>query len=233
MSKKKKTQEASVNPDVFERRKLLGRKLGMTQIFEEDGTAVSVTIVEAGPCTVVQVKSREKDGYDAVQVGFAPKAKKATKPIRGHFEKAGVEPHQHLREFRLTGGEHGLAPGAEITVGIFEGVDKVDVAAVGKGKGFAGTIKRWHFKRGPASHGSMNIRQPGSIGASADPSRVLKGLHMSGHLGARRATCRNLRLVKIEPEKNLLLIRGAVPGSNGSVVEVSASFIKGKKKGRS
>jgi large subunit ribosomal protein L3 len=233
VSKKKKTQEAVIDPEVFERRKLLGRKLGMTQIFEEDGTAVSVTVVEAGPCTVVQVKSREKDGYDAVQVGFSPRAKKVAKPLRGHFEKAGVEPHQHLREFRLTGAEHGLEPGAKLTVEIFEGVEKVDVAAVGKGKGFAGTIKRWHFKRGPAAHGSMNVRQPGSIGSSADPSRVFKGLHMSGHLGARRATCRNLKLVKIEPEGNLLLIRGAVPGPNGCVVEVSASFVKGKKKARS
>ncbi len=230
MSKKKKVQEGGVNPDVFERRKLLGRKLGMTQIYQDDGTAVPVTVVEAGPCTVLQVKSVEKDGYDAVQVGFSPAGKKTSKPLRGHFEKAGVEPKRHLRELKLTSGEHGLGPGTEITVEIFNDVKKVDVSAVSKGKGFAGTIKRWHFKRGPAGHGSMNIREPGSIGASASPSRVFKGVHMSGHLGAGRATCRNLRLVKIEPEKNLLMIRGAVPGANGAIVEVSASFIKGKKK---
>ena len=229
MAKKKETEKEKVNPEVFERRQLLGRKLGMTQIYLEDGSAMPVTVIEAGPCTVIQVKSAEKDGYNAIQVGFSAGAKKVSKPLRGHFEKAKTEPMKHLREIKLKSGEHGLVPGATITVDIFEGVNKVDVSAVSKGKGFAGTIKRWHFHRGPAGHGSMNIREPGSIGASADPARVFKGVHMAGHLGARKATCRNLKLVKIEPENNLLLIHGAVPGADGAIVEVSASFKKGKK----
>ena len=230
MAKKKETEKVKLNPDVFERRCLLGRKLGMTQIYLDDGTAIPVTVVEAGPCTVVQVKSLEKDGYDAVQVGFLPGAKKVSKPLRGHFEKAGTEPLKHLREFKLKSSEHGLEAGTSITVDIFEGIQKVDVSAISKGKGFAGTIKRWHFKMGPRSHGSMNIREPGAIGQSADPARVFKGVHMAGHHGARKATCRNLKLIKVEPENNLLLIRGAVPGADGAIVEVSASFEKGKKK---
>lgn len=225
--KKKQKSEEKLDPAVFVRRRLLGRKVGMTQIYQEDGSCVPVTVVEAGPCTVVQVKkSNENDNYDAVQIGFAQK-KKVSKPLRGHFEKAGVEPLRLLVELRLRSGGHDLKPGSKLTVDIFEGIKKVDVSGISKGKGFAGTIKRWHFKRGPASHGSMNIRQPGAIGQSADPSRVFKGVHMPGHLGAKRATCRNLKLVKIDQESNLLLIEGSVPGPKGSLVEVAASLVKG------
>lgn len=227
--KEEESQPEKVNADVFVSRKLLGRKVGMTQLFIE-GKVVPVTVVQAGPCTIVQVKSSEgKDGYDALQIGFGKKNKNVAKPQRGHFEKAGVEPQQRLREVRVKEGEHGLKPGSKLTVDMFEDVPKVDVSAISKGKGFAGTTKRWHFKLGPASHGSMNIRQPGAIGQSSNPSRVFKGLHMAGHMGARRATCRNLKLVKIDKEKNLLLIMGSVPGPNGCFVEVTASLVKKKR----
>ena len=229
MAEKKKKKEMEVNPEVFLRRKLLGRKLGMTQIFQEDGVAVSVTVIEAGPCTVVQVKSDEKDGYSAVQVGFEEKTKKISKPLKGHFDKSGVNPQKKLCEFKLVSDNHDLKPGSQITVNIFDGVKKVDVSGIGKGKGFAGTIKKWHFTRGPESHGSMNKRRPGAIGQSASPSRVFKGLHMASHLGAKRITTRNLKLVKVDPEENLLLIEGAVPGAVGAFVEVSASRVKQKK----
>jgi len=227
----KKTVD-KINPDIFVRRKLLGRKLGMTQVFDENGICTPVTVIEAGPCNVVQVKSVDKDGYDAVQIGFSAKTKNVAKPQQGHFEKAGVEAVRYLREVRLKNGEHGLTAGAAINVDIFDGVKKIDVTGISKGKGFAGTIKRWHFKQGPVSHGSMNIRQPGSVGQSSSPSRVFKGLHMSGHLGAKKATCKNLKLVKIDSEKNTILVEGAVPGPKGAFVEVSASLIK-KKKGLS
>jgi large subunit ribosomal protein L3 len=228
VAKSEKTEQ-KVDPGVFVRRKLLGRKLGMTQIFDENGICVSVTAVETGPCTVVQVKTADRDGYDAVQIGFVQKTKNVTKPLRGHFEKAGVESLRHLSEVKLKVADHGLKPGLELTVDLFDGVGKVDVSAVSKGKGFAGTIKRWHFKQGPVSHGSMNIRDPGSIGQSASPSRVFKGIHMSGHMGAKRVTSRNLRLVKIDRDSNLLLIEGAVPGPRGGLVQVSASFMEKEK----
>lgn len=232
MAEKTKSQE-KIDPAVFLRRKLLGRKVGTTQIFNENGVCVPVTVVEAGPCKVVQVKSAEKDGYDAVQIGFMQKDKNISKPLRGHFEKAGVEPMHHLAEVRLKDGGHQLLNGTELTVELFEGVEKVDVTGISKGKGFAGTIKRWHFKQGPVSHGSMNVRQPGSIGQSASPSRVFKGIHMSGHMGAKQKTCRNLKLVKIDRDNNLLLIKGSVPGPSGGFIEVSASHTaKAKSRGK-
>jgi large subunit ribosomal protein L3 len=227
---KAKKKEEKIDPEVFLRQKLLGRKLGMTQVYEEDGTCVPVTLVEAGPCVVIRVKkSNGADRYNAVQIGFGETAKNLPKPQKGHFEKAGVKLLNHLAEIRLRNAEHGLKPGSQLTVSIFDGVDKVDVSGISKGRGFAGTIRRWHFKQGPTSHGSMNIREPGAVGASSDPSRVFKGQHMAGHLGAKRATCRNLRLLKVEEEKNLLLIEGSVPGPKGGLVEISASRTKGKK----
>ncbi len=225
-----KTKKSKVDPDVFVRRTLIGRKIGMTQIFADDGTVAPVTVVEAGPCIVVQVKSSEgKDGYDAAQIGFEEKKKNVKKPQLGHFEKAGVVPKKRLSEVKLKSRDHGLVPGTELTVDIFEGVKKIDVRGTSKGKGFAGTIKRWHFTRGPASHGSMNVRQPGSIGCSADPSRVFKGTHMPGHMGRNGRTCRNLKLVKIDKKKNLLFIGGSVPGPKGGFVEIMASREKAKK----
>jgi large subunit ribosomal protein L3 len=225
----KKTEKTKLDPDVFVRTKLLGRKLGMTQLYEEDGTCVPLCIVEAGPCTVVQIKSSERDGYNAVQVGYMEKTKGVPKPQKGHFEKAGVTPTVRLSELKLKHGDHGLKPGSKLTVEIFEGVKSVDVTGIGIGKGFAGTVTRWHFKRGPASHGSMNIRQPGAIGASSDPSRVFKGTRMGGHRGARKTTVRNLKVVRIDADKNQILIKGSVPGPRGAFVEILASHTKKKR----
>ena len=221
--KKKEKGKEAIDTDVFVRISLLGRKLGMTQVYQDDGTCVPVSVVEAGPCTVVQVKSTEKDGYDAVQVGYIEKSKGVPKPQQGHFEKAGQHPTRRLRELRLKHGDHGFKPGLKLTADIFSGVKQVDISGVSIGKGFAGTIKRWHFQRGPGSHGSMNIRQPGAIGASADPSRVLKGTRMSGQLGAKKTTVRNLEVVEVDAEKNHILVKGSVPGPRGAFIEILAS----------
>jgi len=199
---------------------ILGRKMGMTQLFADDGTVTGVTVVAAGPCVVTQVRTQDHDGYDAIQLGFedAPDRLLA-KPQRGHFKKAGVAPKRFLREERL------VAPatagvGAAITVEAFSEGDLVDVIGTTKGRGFAGTIKRHGFSRGSETHGCMNVRQPGSIGASADPSRVFKGKRMSGHMGARRHTSKNLTIVRIDSEKNLLFVKGAVPGPPNGFVQV-------------
>ena len=200
---------------------LLGRKLGMTQIFDpEDGHVERVTVIEAGPCFVTAIRRAERDGYDAVQVGFDEvREKKLTKPELGHLKKAGVGALRHLREFRGDPGE--LEVGAELRLdSVFERGQTVKVSGVSKGKGFQGTIKRHNFHRGPVSHGSHNIRAPGSVGASADPSRVFKGLRGPGQMGARRVTQRRLQVVDVRPDENLLLVRGSVPGPTGSVVEI-------------
>jgi len=197
---------------------ILGRKLGMTQIFDpESGRVTPVTVIEAGPCPVTQVRTAAADGYDAVQLAFEPVAeRKITKGELGHLKKAGVEAHRHLAEFR---GESSLAVGETVTVESFQPGDKVKVAGISIGKGFQGTIKRHNFKRGPVSHGSHNVRAPGSIGAAAYPARVFKGMRMSGHMGARTVTQRGLQIVDRDPERNLLLVRGAVPGGvNGIVI---------------
>jgi large subunit ribosomal protein L3 len=200
---------------------LLGRKLGMTQVFNpEDGHVERVTVIEAGPCFVTAIRRAERDGYDAVQVGFDEvREKKLTKPELGHLKKASVGALRHLREFRGDAGE--LEVGAEVKVdSVFEKGQTVKVSGVSKGKGFQGTIKRHNFHRGPVSHGSHNIRAPGSIGASADPSRVFKGIRGPGQMGARRVTQRGLEVVDVRAEENLLLVRGSVPGPRGSVVEI-------------
>jgi large subunit ribosomal protein L3 len=200
---------------------LLGRKLGMTQVFDpEDGHVERVTVIEAGPCFVTAIRRAERDGYDAVQVGFDEvREKKLTKPELGHLKKASVGPLRHLREFRGDAGE--LEVGAEVKVdSVFEKGQTVKVSGVSKGKGFQGTIKRHNFHRGPVSHGSHNIRAPGSIGASADPSRVFKGIRGPGQMGARRVTQRGLEVVDVRADENLLLVRGSVPGPRGSVVEI-------------
>ncbi len=199
---------------------IIGRKLGMTQVFGEDGTRVPLTVIEAGPCPVTQVKTVESDGYAAVQLGFgAAKPKALNRPQLGHLGKAGAPPVRHLHEFspEELGGE--LAPGDVVTVESFEPGQEVRVTGTSKGKGYAGTVKRHNFGRGPASHGSHNIRQPGSIGAAASPARVFKGTRMSGHMGARTVTQRGLRVVDRDPERNLLLVQGSVPGAvNGIVI---------------
>jgi len=210
----------------MERVKLLGRKIGMTTIFREDGSAIPVTLLEVGPCFVVQVRTKERDGYDAVQIGFERmKEKHCTKPLLGHFKKAGVPPLRFLREVRLKTSEHNLKPGQVLTVEAFEGIRFVDVSGTSKGRGFAGTIKRWGFRRGPQSHGSQNVRRPGAIGQCMTPGRVFKGKRMAGRYGGKRVTVRNLEEVEIIPERNILVVKGAVPGPNGGFVEVRRSLI--------
>jgi large subunit ribosomal protein L3 len=199
---------------------ILGRKLGMTQVFDpETGAVTSVTVIEAGPCPVVQVKTRDADGYDAVQLAFdAVPERKLSKAELGHLQKFGVGAHRKLVEFR--GGIDGAVEGETVTVEAFAPGDKVKVAGIGIGKGFQGTIKRHNFGSGPRSHGSHNIRKPGSVGASATPSRVFKGIRMAGHMGAKRVTQLGLTVFDVDNEKNLLLVKGAVPGPKNGFVEV-------------
>jgi large subunit ribosomal protein L3 len=191
----------------------------MTQLFDaESGQVTPVTVIEAGPCPVVAVRTAETDGYTAVQLAFGPvKEKKLSRPRAGHLKAAGVAPHRTLIEFRDA---EGWNPGDTVTVEAFEQGDQVKVSGISRGKGFAGTIKRHRFSRGPMSHGSHNVRAPGSIGASATPSHVYKGTRMAGQMGSQRVTQRGLQVVEVDAEKNLLLVRGAVPGAVGGVVEV-------------
>ena len=207
---------------------LIGKKLGMTQVFSIDG-AVPVTAIEAGPCTVIQKKEKSKDGYDALQLGFGRKnAKNTTKPLQGHFKQADRGIFRHLREFRLDSID-GYEVGSEVKVDIFQAGDYVDIVGISKGRGFAGSVKRHGFGGGRKTHGSMFHRAPGSIGASADPSRVLKGKKLPGHMGNQRVTAQNLQIFSVRPEKNLLLIKGAIPGSANGIVLIK-NAIKSKKK---
>jgi len=207
---------------------LLGRKLGMTRMFTEEGLWIDVTLVEAGPCTVVQRKTKDHDGYEAVQVGFGEiKEKRCNKPLLNHFKTAGVAPKRVLREFRIEQSDE-LKPGDEIKTDIFKAGDHVDVSGFSKGKGFQGVMKRHGFKGGPGGHGSMFHRAPGSIGASADPSEVVKGKKLPGRMGDAKITVQNLQVVDVVPEKNLLVVRGAVPGARGGMVVVKHS-VKGSK----
>lgn len=208
---------------------IIGRKVGMTQIFAEDGTVTPVTVIKAGPCVVVQTKtSAGKDGYNAVQLGFVEdqpiKLKNVTKPMRGHFEKTGggLPPTRILKEFRLNDAPEANV-GDQIKADIFADGDIVEVVGKSKGRGFAGTIKRHNFSRGPESHGSMNVRKPGSIGQSAYPSRVIKGTKSSGHMGNARVTVKGLTIAKVDADNNLLMIKGAVPGPNGSLILLKKS----------
>jgi large subunit ribosomal protein L3 len=198
---------------------ILAKKLGMTQRFLDDGRVERVTVLEAGPCPVTAVRTAERDGYEAVQLAFGPcKEKVLTKAQLGHLKKADASAHRHVREFRDEAGE--LLVGETVTVEAFEPGQKVKISGKGKGKGFAGTIKRHNFSRGPKTHGSHNYRAPGSIGASATPSRVMKGIRGPGRMGGKRVTQRGLTVIEIMPGRNLLLVRGAVPGPTGSTVEV-------------
>ena len=198
---------------------ILGRKLGMTQVFDpESGNVTSVTVIEAGPCPVTQVRTLDNDGYEAVQLAFdAVKEEEISRPKLGHLKKANAGPHRRLVEFR---GRSELTVGETVTVEAFEPGDRVKVSGVSIGKGFAGTIKRHNFHRGPVTHGSHNIRKPGSIGASATPSRVFKGVRMAGQMGARRKTQVGLVVHDVDPERNLLLVKGAVPGPKNGFVEI-------------
>ena len=198
---------------------ILGRKLGMTQIWDDDNRVVPVTVIEAGPCRVVQLKTPERDGYAAVQLAFgATLAQRLSKPELGHLKKFNVGAYRKLVEFR--GGIDGAVEGEAVTVETFEPGDKVKVAGIGIGKGFQGTIKRHNFHRGPVSHGSHNIRKPGSIGASATPSRVFKGMKMAGRMGGKRVTQVGLTVHEVDLERNLLLVKGSVPGPKNGFVEV-------------
>jgi large subunit ribosomal protein L3 len=203
---------------------IIGKKVGMTQVYAEDGRAYPVTVIEAGPCVIVQRKSKEKDGYSAVQLGLveARKAKKVSKPMKGHFDKAGLPPCRVLREFRVDDGAE-LKVGDKVSVAEFSPGDSITVSGTSRGHGFQGVVKRHHFRGGAATHGSMFHRAPGSIGASAWPSRVLKGMRAGGHMGTDKVTVRNLQVVRVDAGNNLLVVRGSVPGAGGSIVVIRKS----------
>ncbi|MGH9575054.1 MAG: 50S ribosomal protein L3 [Candidatus Acidiferrales bacterium] len=202
---------------------ILGIKLGMTQVFAEDGAAVPCTVLQAGPCVVVQRRTMDKDGYDAVQLGLVEfiKPQRINKPLTGHFKKAGVAPMRCLGEVRLQDSKDETKPGDRVLVDGFQVGEYVDVSGVSKGKGFQGGVKRWHYAGGEASHGSMFHRAPGGIGASSFPSRVWKGQHFPGHMGNEQKTSKTLRVIRIDTDENLLLVRGAVPGPSGTYIYIS------------
>jgi large subunit ribosomal protein L3 len=204
---------------------ILGKKIGMTQLFRADGQVVPVTLLKAGPCIVVQRKTPATDGYDAVQLGLNEfvKAKRINKPSTGHLKKAGAEGAKFLREFRFAPGQSSgadMKAGDQVLVSDFHPNEKVDVIGVSKGRGFAGVVKRHHFRGGDGSHGSMHHRAPGSIGASSFPSRVVPGMRMGGHMGSEQVTVRNLEIIEVDTEDNVLVVKGAVPGPNGGYVVV-------------
>lgn len=208
---------------------ILGKKLGMTQVFSEDGRMEVVTVIEAGPVKVVQKKEKDKDGYDALQLGFDEirKLKNVTKPMTGHFKKASAAPQRFLKEIAM----EGFNAGDDITVDIFARGEKVNVIGTSKGKGFQGVMKRHNFGGGPASHGSMFGRAPGAIGQSASPSRVWKGMRMAGQMGNARVTVKNIEIVDIKKDQNLMLVKGAVPGANGSYLVISSELPVAVKEG--
>jgi large subunit ribosomal protein L3 len=205
---------------------LIGKKLGMTSIYDDKGAAVPVTVLEVGPCVVVQRKDEARDGYSAVQLGYAEqKEQRLSKPKLGHYKKAGVEAHRVLREFRVTADTE-VAVGDVVDVRAFEEVSFVDVVATGKGRGFQGVVKRYDFGGGRASHGGGWLRRTGSIGMCEFPGRVFKGKKMPGHMGSKRVTTQNLRVMQVRAEENLILIKGSVPGANGGIVTVKESLKK-------
>jgi len=204
---------------------ILGKKIGMTQVFRADGQVVPVTLLKAGPCMVVQRKTPTTDGYDAVQLGLLEFIKPAriNKPLTGHLKKAGAEGAKFIREFRLRPGDNDFKPGDKVLVDEFKPNEKVDVIGVSKGRGFAGVVRRHHFGGGDGTHGGMHHRAPGSIGASSYPSRVMPGMRMGGHMGDEQVTVRNLEIVDVDLEDNVLVVKGAVPGPNGAYVLVRRS----------
>lgn len=206
---------------------IIGKKIGMTQIFDEEGNVIPVTVIKAGPCTVIQKKTKEKDGYEALQLGLVEEKPKKhpNKPEQGHFKKSGSPVLKVLREVKYQGPEE-LKEGDQILVDIFEVGEKVHVVGISKGKGFQGVVKRHGFAGGDAAHGSMFHRAPGSIGASSFPSRVIKGMRMGGRMGGDRVTVRNLKVVQVDKENHLLLVKGAVPGANGGIVLIKKGSFK-------
>ncbi len=202
---------------------IIGKKLGMTQIFNENGLVVPVTVIEAGPCTVTQVKTEETDGYSSIQLGFGDvKEKHLNKPLKGHFAKSKLALKKHLREFRVSNLDE-VKVGDEIKVDVFEQGDKVDIQGVTKGKGFQGVIKRHGQHRGPMGHGSMYHRRPGSMGSTSTPGRVYKGKKLPGHMGCETVTIQNLDVVKIDTDKNVILVKGSVPGAKGAILKIKKS----------
>ncbi len=202
---------------------LIGKKIGMTQIFDESGKVIPVTVIEAGPCVVSQVKTEETDGYNAIQLGFGEvKAKKVNKPEKGHFTKVNVTPKKYLREFRLDSVEE-VKVGDELKADIFTAGEKVDIQGTSKGKGFQGVIKRHGQTRGPMGHGSMYHRRPGSMGSTSTPGRVYKGKRLPGHMGVQTITILNLEVVRVDLDKNVLLVRGSVPGAKGAILKIKSS----------
>ena len=202
---------------------LIGRKVGMTQIFDEKGNVIPVTVIEAGPCVVSQVKTVETDGYDAIQLGFGEvKDKHINKPEKGHFSKAGLEAKKHLREFRLDSVEN-VKVGDELKADVFEAGEKIDVQGTSKGKGFQGVIKRHGQHRGPMGHGSMYHRRPGSMGSTSTPGRVFKGKKLPGHMGRVTITIQNLDVVRVDMDKNVILLKGSVPGAKGSILKIKSA----------
>ena len=207
---------------------LIGRKVGMTQIFNEEGHIIPVTAIEVGPCVITQIKTVEQDGYTAVQLGFGDvKENKLTKPVKGKFDKANVTPKKHLKEFRVDSVE-GMNVGDELNADTFVVGDKVDVQGTSKGKGFQGVIKRWGQHRGPMGHGSMYHRRPGSMGPTSTPGRVFPGKHLPGHMGDVTVTVQNLEVVKVDLDKNAILVKGSVPGNKGSILKIRLSVKAGK-----
>ena len=203
---------------------IIGKKVGMTQIFDEKGKVIPVTVIEAGPCVVSQVKTVETDGYNAIQLGFEDvKESKINKPEKGHFAKANIAPKKHLREFRVDEIEEGVTVGTEVKADTFEVGDKIDVQGTTKGKGFQGVIKRHGQSRGPMGHGSMYHRRPGSMGPTSTPGRVFKGKKLPGHMGRVTVTIQNLDVVKVDMDKNVILIKGSVPGAKGAILKLRTS----------
>ena len=202
---------------------LMGKKVGMTQIFDENGTVIPVTVIEAGPCVVAQIKTLENDGYEAVQLGFGEvKESKVNKPEKGHFAKAKIAPKKHLREFRLDSIE-GIKLGDELKADVFEAGEKVDIQGTSKGKGFQGVIKRHGQHRGPMGHGSMYHRRPGSMGPTSTPGRVFKGKKLPGHMGNVTITIQNLDVVTVDTDKNVILVKGSVPGAKGAILKIKSA----------
>ena len=204
-------------------KELIGKKIGMTQIFDETGKVIPVTVIEAGPCVVAQVKTQDTDGYTAIQLGFGDvKEKKVNKPMKGHFTKVNVTPKKHLREFRVDSIEE-VKVGDELKADVFTAGDKIDIQGTSKGKGFQGVIKRHGQSRGPMGHGSMYHRRPGSMGPTSTPGRVFKGKKLPGHMGRVTVTIQNLDVVKVDMDKNVLLVKGSVPGPKGTILKVKSA----------
>ena len=202
---------------------LIGKKVGMTQIFDESGKVIPVTVIEAGPCVVAQVKTNETDGYNAIQLGFGDvKEHKVIKPVKGHYTKSNLTPKKHLREFRVDSVEE-VKVGDELKADIFTVGDKIDIQGTSKGKGFQGVIKRHGQSRGPMGHGSMYHRRPGSMGPTSTPGRVFKGKKLPGHMGVQTVTIQNLEVVKVDLDKNVILVKGSVPGAKGAILKIKSS----------